>query len=30
VLDKDFKPDFIIGAQCLDDNEEADAESPVQ
>ena len=30
VLDRDFKPDFLIGSQCLDGSEEADAESPVQ
>ncbi|MBR2330882.1 MAG: patatin-like phospholipase family protein [Alistipes sp.] len=30
VLEKDFKPDFLIGSQCLEEERSANAESPVQ
>lgn len=30
VLERDFNPDFLIGSQCLDGDNSADAESPVQ
>ena len=30
VLEQDFKPDFLIGSQCLEDNRTANADSPIQ